>query len=188
MSFVIAISGRGQAGKGTFSGMLTNLTTLRCGQSTSQAMAEMVYRKSEEGCFGVQFKDVQECWDRRSEFRKLWGELIAEYNRPHGITLYQDMLERNDILDGIRRLKELNACREHGIVDLTIWIERAEAPEDASLDYGMYDCDIAVMNNGTLEDLAVKAEILAMGLRNLILTKRVCKTIDGAGRLGREIH
>ena len=54
MSFVVAVSGRGQAGKGTFSGMLTGATSLRCEQSTSQAMAEMVFRKSQEGCFGVQ--------------------------------------------------------------------------------------------------------------------------------------
>jgi len=164
MKFVIAICGRGQAGKSTTSKMISELTGFKYMQSTSQALAETIFEKSKSGCFGRSFENVQECWEYRSEHRVMWAQLIAEYNKPHGTTLYEDMLQTNDIMDGIRRINELQACRKRNIIDFAIWVEREIAPPDASLNYGPEACDIIINNNGTLNDLHEIINIVCMGL------------------------
>jgi hypothetical protein len=66
------------------------------------------------------------------------------------------MLHQNDILDGIRKASELQACKEAGIVHITIWVDASERhpPEpSSSCEIGPEDCDIVVDNNSTIEDL-----------------------------------
>jgi hypothetical protein len=164
MKFAIAVCGRGQAGKSTTSRLIAEISGLKYSQSTSQALAEMIFEKSKSGCFGRSFEHTQDCWEHRSEHRALWGQLIAEYNKPHGTTLYEDMLPTNDILDGIRRIDELRACQKRDIIDFAIWIDRDIAPPDVSLDYGSDACDIIINNNGSLDDLREAVNTICLGL------------------------
>ena len=56
---------------------------------------------------------------------------------------------------------ELYACKEKGIFDIIVWVDRSEhlPPEPkSSMDITKSDADVTIDNNGTLEDLAVNVD------------------------------
>jgi len=144
----LAICGYGESGKDTASIWLAENTPLRYTVSTSAAAAEVVFNQIRH-TYG--YDSVEECHADRKNHRELWGDIIREYNEPYGLTLYDELIETNDILNGIRRRDELHAVREAGLVDLVIWIDRV-TPPDHSCDLYPGDADIVIWNFGTLEE------------------------------------
>ena len=147
----IAICGHGRHGKTTAACRLATLTGLRYIRSTSEAAAEIVFAK-----LGplLGYDTVEEAWKDRHAHRREWANIIWDYNQPHGITLYEDMLCDTDIFDGIRRNAELQECRRRGIVDVAVWIDahhRLDGQLDASCEILPSHCDITIDNNGSLE-------------------------------------
>jgi hypothetical protein len=63
------------------------------------------------------------------------------------------------ILDGIRRRRELMACKNANIVGLSVWIDRPNCP-DKSLDYGPEACELIIENHGTLDDFYNKLAVI----------------------------
>jgi len=140
----LAICGPGRSGKGVASNWLSQHTNLRYTQSTSQAAAELCYRalKDEYG-----YTSVADAWAKRHQYRGAWAETIWQYNEPDGTRLYEEMLGENDILDGIRRARELFACHAKGLIDLSIWIDRPDTVEGTgSMTIRKEHCDIIVPN------------------------------------------
>lgn len=117
----LALCGAGRAGKDTAALWLANNTTLQYKQSTSQAAAEVVFAQI-AAIYG--YATVDEAFNDRHNHRDEWYDIIRKYNEPDGLRLYREMLPENDIINGIRDGKELLACQQTGIVDLSIWISR----------------------------------------------------------------
>jgi len=151
----LAISGPGQAGKGTVSQYISDNWGIRYQQSTSEAAAAVVFRDITK-----QYSTVEECWADRANHREEWGQIIADFNQPDGIGLYRQMAGQNDIFDGIRRRAELQKCKEVGLVDKVVWLNRPNIPLDASLDYGDEEADYIVDNSTTIEDLYSRLNLL----------------------------
>ena len=145
----IAIVGPGRSGKTTASEWLADHTPLRYVESTSAAAATVV-------CGHPSLRDrygsLEECYADRRNHREQWRDIILDYNQPDGLRLYREMIQRNDILDGIRDPRELQACRAAGLVDVVVWIER-NAPADRSLGFGPEVADFVVDNTGDFERL-----------------------------------
>lgn len=156
----LALVGPGQSGKTTAAEWLAEHTPLRYAGSTSSAAAKVV-------CGHPSMRDrygsLEECYADRRNRRQEWRDIILEYNQPDGLRLYRDMIRESDILDGIRDPRELQACREAGLADAVVWIER-EAPEDLSLGFGPEAADYVIRNDGTFEELYRELRVLAMRL------------------------
>jgi len=87
--------------------------------------------------------------------------MISDYNKDDPTKLARKILEVNDIYCGMRSKRELDACVESGVFDLTVWID-AEArcgitETKESITVSKHDCDIIIYNNGTEKDLEVEA-------------------------------
>lgn len=143
----IAVCGHGRHGKGTAATYLSQRAGLRYNQSTSEAAAQLVFKKLSSK-YG--FSTVQECWDSRHLHRDEWAEIIWTHNKPEGTTLYEDMCAENDIIEGIRDASELRACQEAGIIQLSLWIDASlRKPPEASSSCTVEpdDCDVIIDNN-----------------------------------------
>ena len=89
---------------------------------------------------------MQDSFADRHEHRQEWADIIWEYNEPDGLTLYREMVKTNDIINGIRKTSELYACKEAGLINLSIWIDRPGRAELGSMSLGVEDCDIVIPN------------------------------------------
>lgn len=151
---MIAVCGHGRHGKCEASRFLAGLAGLRYVQSTSEAAASKVY----ELWGRDRYHNEIECWRDRHNHRETWAELIWNYNGPEGTRLYRDMRAENDIIDGIRRASELQACVDSGIVGYTVWVDasRRVGTEDPSNEIRREDCQYVIDNNSDLADLRAR--------------------------------
>ena len=160
----LAVCGFGRSGKDTVAEWLADNTPLRYTHSTSKQAAEIVYADivaSHERAGGQPpWDNARQCWLARHEGdnRALWAAIIWKYNQPDGVRLYCDMVEGGcDILTGIRKKAELDACRQHGLIDLAIWVDRPGCHESkASNEITPGDCDLTISNHGALDELHAK--------------------------------
>lgn len=146
---IIAICGPGRAGKDTAAMWFKEHTTLRYTESTSQAATKLCFERLRDK-YG--YVTAEEAFADRHNHRVEWAEIIWEYNKPDGITLYRDMLKTSDILNGIRRADEIRELQRTLNVDLTIWLDR-DVPTDPSCEMTVYDADIIIPNHGTIDAL-----------------------------------
>lgn len=141
----IAVCGNGGCGKSHACKLISQFTTLKYHHSTSFELKQLIYRYCKN-----KYKTIDDCWHDRKNNRELWAKIIADYNKVDEVRLYREMIISHDILDGIRRPNELIACLKQGIVDISLWIER-ELTVDSSNLITKDDCDIIIINNGSLE-------------------------------------
>ena len=145
----LAIVGPGQSGKTTAARWLSEHTPLRYVESTSAAAAKVV---CSHPSMRDRYDSLEACYADRRNHRQQWRDIILEHNQPDGLRLYREMAEQNDILDGIRDARELQACRDAGLVDAAVWIQR-DVPADPSLGFGPEAADYVIDNNSTFEEL-----------------------------------
>lgn len=145
----LALSGAGECGKDAAGDILKEVSTLRYTAGTSKYAAEIVFDQWGRD----RYPDAEECWLDRRNHRQTWAQIIGEYNKNDPVALYRDCLKHQDILAGLRYKHEMLACKEAGLVDLWIWIDRKGLPHDSTIQYGPFECDITIDNNGTLSDL-----------------------------------
>jgi hypothetical protein len=160
----IAVCGHGRHGKCTVAKWLSENTPLRYTKSTSEAAAELVFSRLKDQ---YDYQSVSECWLDRANHREEWARIIWDYNQPDGVTLYEEVIADNDILDGIRDHVELQACRDRGIIRVALWVdasERLPAEGVGSFKVGKDDCELAVDNNHDLEHLYQQLEQIFKGL------------------------
>jgi len=73
------------------------------------------------------------------------------------------MLKRGfDMYVGMRMKAELDACRDAGIFDYVVWVDRSEHLQEesfASMQLKREHADVTIDNNGTLEDLANAVDV-----------------------------
>jgi len=98
-----------------------------------------------------------------------WADIIYKHNAPDGITLYRDMLEGGEVIFcGIRRLAELRACQQAGIVQYVVWIDRPGCT-DTTCEITAGDCDFRIPNAGSEEQFKLMCRATAKIVRHLWL-------------------
>jgi hypothetical protein len=145
----IAIVGPGKSGKTTASQWLAEHTPLRYAGSTSAAAANVV---CSHATMRGRYATLEECYADRRNRRQEWRDIILQYNQPDGLRLYRDMVRKSDILDGIRDGRELQACRDAGLADVVVWMQR-DVPTDPSMGFGPEVADRVINNDGSFEEL-----------------------------------
>lgn len=121
-------------------------------QSSSRFCAERVVYP----VLADQYSNAEECYEDRSNRRKAWYELIAEYNAKDPTRLGRALLSEFDIYCGVRSSREFHALRNARVFDFSIWVDASfrHPPEDSSsCTIAPWMADYVLDNNGTLEDL-----------------------------------
>ena len=118
------------------------------------------------------YDNIHEMFEDRVNHRVLWMQMISAYNTPDKTKTGRTMIERGyDMYVGMRRQDELDACRQAGVFDEYLWVDRSEhlPPEEGSMDI-KYDPSymVKIDNNGDLGDLYWNCQSVA----DLILNRR----------------
>ena len=173
----VCVIGHGRHGKDTFCEIMRDNYGMRF-QSSSMFCAEKVmlpYFNANPHL--PSYGTARECYEDRHgmtvvpdgegdpverEHRAIWYEQIAEYNKPDGSRLAREMLEEYDVYCGLRHAGELQACREAGVFDVVVWIDRSGVVglEDSSSMTVTEDmADWYIDNNGNLTQLENAARL-----------------------------
>jgi hypothetical protein len=127
---------------------------------------------------GHNYVSKEACFEDRINHRAEWHRLITEYNTPDPTRLGRAIFDKYDVYCGIRSGKEFRALRQASDYDfLTVWIDAGDRlpPEcSSSNQIRPEDCDVIITNNGTLDELLVKASQFS---RALFGEKRPAKDI-----------
>lgn len=121
--------------------------------------SEFVGREVMWNNWGVaKYASFEEMFEDRVNHRVLWMEMISAYNTPDKTKTAATMLERGyDMYVGMRRFNELEACRNSGLFDAVVWVDRSDhlPPENGSMDITKENSgfDFLIDNNGTLPQL-----------------------------------
>lgn len=132
-------------------------------QSSSRAAAEIFIFDKLKDQFG--YKTIDECYEDRNtsdEKRKIWYDLICEYNKDDRSRLAKEIMSRNDIYVGLRDRDELQKCIDEKVFDLIIWVDASKRisyrEPSTSMNIDSSFADVILDNNGTLEDLKRKVD------------------------------
>ncbi len=168
----LLIVGHGRHGKDTVVEMLRDDYGFKFTSSSLFCLHETIW--DNWGC--AVYDTVEECFDDRANNRTLWAQMISAYNIPDKTNTAATMLSRGyDMYVGMRMIKELEACKEKGVFDHIIWVDRSEHLPDEpieSMNITEADTDYTIDNNGTLEDLAenVEALMINLGIKKVVAT------------------
>jgi hypothetical protein len=135
----IALLGYGRAGKDTAAGWLGLFTPLRYVGSTSMVACPMIAES-----LGI---SVEEAWATRHQHRGFWYSRCNEYRKDDPTKLARKSLEYGDLVVGLRDKVELQACKDAGLFDLTIWVANCRVPYDSTVTFTAEDCDVILENN-----------------------------------------
>lgn len=101
------------------------------------------------------YTSIDECVEDRVNHRKLWYDLISDYNRENPARLIEELYIENDIYCGLRSKREFHCARNQGVIDYTIWVDRSDhKPPEAksSMNLEPWMADFVIDNNGTLAE------------------------------------
>lgn len=157
----ILVIGSGRHGKDAVCELLQQEYNLRF-TSSSRFCAERVmmpyFQQSD-----VVYMTAEECFHDRHNHRVAWYNAIREFNLPDGTTLARAILEDNDVYCGMRSKEELFACRNAGIFDHVIWVDRSKrVPPEGALSCSVepWMADYVIDNNGDMDDLKFNVDQL----------------------------
>lgn len=157
---VIAICGNGGCGKDTAAAYLGSITNLRYVESTSRVAAVEVFKCM--NALGIcSYQNAEDAHRDRRNHREVWAKMIDLYNYEDPARLYKKCLEDQDILTGVRKRREYEACLAGGLIDFSIWIERAGFDDDSTQEYGPSLCDIVIYNNQCVKALETRLRKIA---------------------------
>ncbi len=115
----------------------------------------------------LSYDSVEDCFNDRVNHRKLWGDMIAEYNKEYAARGAELIMSKGSYLYvGCRRRKEFDACVGAGLFDKVLWVDRSEhlPPEPvSSMELSKEDADIVVDNNSSLVNLWLSIHGLVKG-------------------------
>lgn len=115
------------------------------------------------------YDSFEDMYADRVNHRVLWMQMISAFNTPDKTKTATTMMEAGaDMYVGMRRFDELEACKEAGVFDAIIWVDRSILlpPETGSMDITMENCgfDYSINNNGSLQYLEAEVDMLAKEL------------------------
>lgn len=157
----IVVMGYARHGKDTVCELLANKYGLKF-TSSSWFCAERIAFPALKDKYG--YKDVEECYNDRSNHRAEWFDLITAHNTPDKATLGREIFEENDVYCGIRNARELHALRNAGVFHWSIWVDATErgmpVEDKSSCTVEPWMADFVLDNNGSLEDLERSLDVL----------------------------
>ncbi len=113
----LLIVGHGRHGKDTLAESWRDTFGMAF-ESSSYACAEIFIFEALKDKYG--YKNLQECFDDRSNHRAEWHDMIAAYNTPEKSRLGQEIVDRTGCYVGMRNNEEIQACMSKGIFDLIV--------------------------------------------------------------------
>jgi len=126
-------------------------------QSSSLAAAEIFLYSSLKDRFN--YKTIEECFEDRVHHRKLWHDLICDYNKYDKARLAKQVVAKYGSYVGMRDSAEINACKRVDMFDYIVWIDASQRVGVESLESCKVteaDADFTIDNNGTLEEFETK--------------------------------
>jgi len=154
----LLIVGYGRAGKDTCAEYISKISPLRYGGSTSNIICPLIAKE-----LGV---SEEEAWNTRHLNRQFWYEWANEYRKDDPAKLIKTALEKADMVVGIRDKLEMEAVKDHKLIDLIIWIDNARVRIDSTVTFNRSDCDVVICNHESLQEFhsKIKALVNSMGL------------------------
>lgn len=123
---------------------------------------------------GINYGTVLDCYnDRRSpEHRQIWFEEIEDYNADDLTRMATEMLAQRPVYNGMRSDKEFYGCKAANLFDFVLYLDATERLKaegkyvpDKTLKIPKSEADAVMYNNGSLDDLALKADHLMKLMR-----------------------
>jgi hypothetical protein len=145
----VALLGWGRAGKDEAGIWLGKNTALRYVGSSSNVACPMIAAE-----LGI---TEEEAWNTRHQNRAFWKDWADKYRGDDGSKLCRAILEKGDIVVGLRDKFELDCCKREGLLDIIVWIDRP-VPQDFTVTFSVDDCDIVIRNHGTIEEFHQKLQ------------------------------
>lgn len=158
----IGICGLGRAGKDTAGEFLAKELGLSYSSGTSYYARQLVFAKYEQISPG-KYRHADECWLDRHSDRPFWAKAIGESIKASPRSFYSECLSGQHFLTGIRWKSEFLEIRD--LCDVWLWIDRPGS-YDPTCEVRPEDCDLTVMNYGSLEDYYEKLRALARAIQN----------------------
>lgn len=159
----VIVCGYSQHGKDTLCEHLRDRHGLAY-ESSSRVACPDVYRLS--ATLRAQFCGPEQAWQHRNDSKELqaiWHDAICEINKNDKTTMARKIFSEFPVYCGMREPGELQACRDQGICDLSIWVdasERKPPQHKSSCGITAGDCDAILQNNGEVREMIEKADRL----------------------------
>jgi hypothetical protein len=138
----------------------------RLGQPYRPATLEFLELQGDNFLRSMGFKDVEEAYKRRDEYRELLYEMMNVYNEEVPYKLLDHVLCKSGIYTGLRNKEHLLPAQEDNIIDLTVWVDATErlgwGEEPMTILPEM--ADEVIVNNGTEEELVERVNLLINSL------------------------
>lgn len=110
-------------------------------------------------------------YEQRFGFRDHWKDAICEYNRDNPTRLMKNLFSTCNVYVGIRSKIEFDSGKDEKLFHKAIWIHRPGTPTEDTNDITASDCEVVVINDGSLAYLRRKA--------SLVLTNIIEPEIEG---------
>jgi len=152
----LIVTGYGEHGKDTVCKILLALTGLTFVSSSWAMCEEVVYPQLKDK---LDYRSPIECYENRRYQRKLWYDIIAEFNKDDLARLGKLIFAKYDVYCGLRNRDELLAMRELYLYDHLIWVDASEREEPeamSSMTVTKEDADFILDNNGPEIELREK--------------------------------
>lgn len=156
----LLIIGNARHGKDTVADMLSEISEIKCVDSSRKAAEIFLFDKLKDE-FG--YESVEECFQDRVNHRERWYKEICEYNKDDKTRLARAILEESDVYVGMRNEEEIAACIDQDLFDKVIWVDASERlPPEPKTSFNITQslADIILDNNGTIDALAETVETL----------------------------
>ena len=160
----LLVVGYGRHGKDTVCDILERDYNLTFSSSSLFCAERFIFEalREEHG-----YESVEQCYEDRHNHRKLWFDLICEYNEEDASLLGREIFEEFDIYCGLRNKREFYALKNVQAYDYSIWVDRSEhcPPEPTrSMTIEPWMCDFWLDNNRGLKQLEFNVEQLMTSL------------------------
>lgn len=152
----ILILGHGRHGKDSLAEEFRSSYDLKFSSSSYAAAKIFLFDKLKHK-YG--YKTFDECYADRHNRRAEWHDEISSFNNPDKARLAKRIMEKNDIYVGMRSNDEIEACKKEGVFDVVLWVYRPGFPLESedSFNIGIGHADFVIFNDGSVEDLKMKA-------------------------------
>ena len=143
----LLVIGQGRHGKDTFCEIANKYFGLTFESSSHFACKKFIF-----DYFSDKYNTIEECYNDRHNHRKLWYDLICEYNKGDQSRLAKELLKEYDIYCGMRSIEEFKGSKK--LFDLIIWVDATDrlgkTESEDSNTITKSNADIVIENNGTL--------------------------------------
>jgi dephospho-CoA kinase len=156
----VLIIGHARHGKDTAAEYLTHQYGLSFANSSLMAAELFIFDALKEK-YGYQ--TLAQCYEDRVNHRGEWFDMITEYNKEDAARLAGDILKTSDMYVGMRSEREISACYQRGLFDITLAIFDPRKPleDSSSLDFDPLTwADAVIYNSSGIEEMHSKLKNL----------------------------